>query len=104
MTVTQAQVNARCRALAQHDDRVWRQAWHAAWAAPELPPIADLTDDVVRYTDLCARLKDRTAGWREWDEELAGDDKAEVAEQECREAMLRAWARLEAAEKKAGLR
>lgn len=61
--------------------------------------IAELTDDAVELTDLAARLNDRTADWREWNEELRGPDRQEFAAEEAALATQKAWDRLEAAEK-----
>jgi hypothetical protein len=68
-------------------------------APAQVPDIALLLAEAVELTDLAARLNDRTASWREWNDEW-GDcpDKQEAAAEEAALAAQQAWGRLEAAE------
>jgi hypothetical protein len=61
--------------------------------------IDQLTEEAVELSDLAARLNDRTADWREWNDELACPERQEVAAEEAAIAATRAWERLEAAER-----
>jgi hypothetical protein len=60
--------------------------------------IEQLTEEAVELTDLAARLNDRTADWREWNEELTCAERQEVAAEEAAIAAAEAWLRLEVAE------
>jgi hypothetical protein len=61
--------------------------------------IEQLTAEAVELTDLAARLNDRTADWREWNDELTCPERQEVAAEEAAMAARDAWERLEAAER-----
>jgi hypothetical protein len=60
--------------------------------------ISQLTEEAVELTDLAARLNDRTADWREWNDELTCPERQEVAAEEAAIAAAEAWLRLEVAE------
>jgi hypothetical protein len=60
--------------------------------------IEQLTEEAVELTDLAARLNDRTADWREWNDELTCAERQEVAAEEAAIAAAEAWLRLEVAE------
>lgn len=64
--------------------------------------ITELTEEAVDLSDLAARLNDRTADWREWNDELTCADRQEVAAEEAALAATQAWERLEAAERGIG--
>jgi hypothetical protein len=63
-----------------------------------MPTITELTQEAVALTDLAARLNDRTADWREWNEELTCPERQEVAAEEAAIAATQAWQVLERAE------
>ena len=64
-----------------------------------MPTIDQLTEEAVELTDLAARLNDRTADWREWNDELTCAERQEVAAEQAAIAATQAWAELEAAER-----
>lgn len=61
--------------------------------------IAELTEEAIELTDLAARLNDRTADYREWNDELTCPERQEVAAEQAAIAARDAWERLEAAER-----